>query len=120
MFLLVRRLRMKAAGGMVELLEKIGNIFIDLVCVPFLGDAMFRKGFLVALAVALMLGQGARMFLYVRRQYLAFFAIVQPSLKPSPSPFQRMNGCALGVIVLIILIGIIFVFISAIGTALAR
>jgi len=88
---------------MVELLEDIAKIFFDLVCIPFLTEPAYLKGFLVGMTVALVLGTTARIFLYARGKVQVFFATVPPSLKPSPSPNERMNGCMFGLFILFLL-----------------
>ena len=84
---------------MVELLEDFAKIFFDLVCIPFLTEPEYLRGFGVALLLALLVGQVARALLYARGQWNAYFASVQPSLKPSPSPYARTKGCFISVVI---------------------
>ncbi len=88
---------------MGELIDYFTDIALELLCIPLVSEPMFRRGFLVAMFVAFVIGRGARMFLHARGQIIAFYSTIQPSLKPSPSGYERMNGCMGGVITIGIL-----------------
>ncbi len=107
-------------GGMIELLEDFAKFFFELVCIPFLTEPVYLKGVLVGMAIALVIGTTARIFLYARGKILVFFATVPPSLKPSPSPNERMNGCLFGVIILFLLAVITLTSMWMVAYALSR
>jgi hypothetical protein len=83
---------------MGELVDYFANIVIDFLCIPMVSEPMYRRGFLVALVFTFLIGKGTRMFLFARGQIVTFFSTIQPSLKPSPSGYERMNGCTAGMI----------------------
>jgi|CXWK01.1.fsa_nt_gi hypothetical protein len=107
-------------GGMLEFLEDFAKIFFDLVCIPFLTEPVYLKGVLVGLVIAFVMGTTARIFLYARGKVQVFFAAVPPSLKPSPSPKERMNGCMFGVIILFLLAVITLTSMWMVAYALSR
>ena len=90
-------------GGMGELIDYFADIVIDMLCIPMVSEPMYRRGFLVALAFTFLIGKGTRVFLFARGRILTFFSTIQPSLKPSPSGYERMNGCTTGVITIVAL-----------------
>lgn len=63
-----------------------------------MGDSLYGRGVAVGLGIAFVIGFLTRYFLSARGDILAYFATVQPSLKPSPSPFERSIGCFFGLL----------------------
>lgn len=107
-------------GGMLDLFEDFAKFFFELVCIPFLNDPAYSKGIFVGMMIALVMGTTARIYLYARGKILVFFAAVPPSLKPSPSPNERMNGCMFGVIILFLLAVITLTSMWMVAYALSR
>ncbi len=105
---------------MVELLEDFAKFFFELVCIPFLTEPAYLKGVFVGMTIALVIGTTARIFLYARGKIQVFYATVQPSLKPSPSPNERMKGCLFGVTILFLLAVITITSMWMVAYALSR
>lgn len=88
---------------MQELGDLLATILKHIFLEPLTSDAGFRNGFGLALFITFAVGYASRAFLAARGKVTAFFAIQQPSLKPTDSGFQRMNGCLGGVATIVVL-----------------
>jgi len=102
---------------MVELLEDFAKFLFDLFLEP---SGLYLRGVCTGLLVALAAGWTIQKAFSAFNKILVFFAIVQPNLKPSPSPYERMNGCLLGLITLLFLGAVALAFLWAFTYALSR
>jgi hypothetical protein len=102
---------------MWDLLDRIFDQIFDLTCFPLISDPMYRRGFFVALTLALVVGWLSRIILYARGKIRGFFKEMPPSLKSSPSGFNSMVGCIKGVVILaFILVGGVILIVSILNS----
>lgn len=104
----------------LDLINYFVDVILDLVCMPLLSNPGYRQGFITASIVTLIIGWLSRLFLAARGKITVFFAEVPPSLKSSPSPYKRMNGCLVGAATIALLAGISFIVFMFLTIALTR
>ncbi|MBP6016098.1 MAG: hypothetical protein KA586_05205 [Candidatus Promineofilum sp.] len=92
---------------MGDLINFIFDQFLELFFFPLLGSEPYLRGFFFGVLSAVAAALSWRFASFHRGRILYFFATVQPSLRPSPSGFERMRGCSLSVVLLAIFLGII-------------
>lgn len=86
----------------LDVVDRLVDFTIESLCVPFVADGMYRRGFLFALVLGFVLGKVGSWLLFMRYQILAFFQpSALPATRPGPSGSDRAKGCGCSVVKLI-------------------
>ncbi|HRQ12780.1 MAG TPA: hypothetical protein PK205_05680 [Promineifilum sp.] len=105
---------------MLELFEGFAKLLFNMIFMPLLDSGIYRQGFCAGMLIALAIGWSSRALLAARGKITVFFADVQPSLKSSPSPYKRMNGCLFGLLTFLLFIVTTLTFLWAFTYFLSR
>ncbi len=107
----------------LDIISRLVNFAFEFTCIPLFSDAMFRRGFFVALIGGFVIGKLSAKLLYWRSLIFAFFqpsAIPVPTSRPGPSGVDRARGCVSGVAMLILAAIVFFACAAALLMTLAR